>query len=91
MRLQRHIDYWLHLRQLQLQRVANFDGAQLIGTSTFAQCQWDDISFAGGRWNDVGVLNCGGTVVHAQGLQGRSVDFTGSTFEQLEFQGANIN
>ncbi len=25
-----------------------------------------------------------------RGLQGRSVDFTGSTFEQLEFQGANI-
>jgi uncharacterized protein YjbI with pentapeptide repeats len=69
---------------------ANFDGCS-ISTSTFTQCQWDDISFAGGHWNDVGVLNCGGTVVHAQGLQGRSVDFTGSTFEQLEFQNANIN
>ncbi|RTD98771.1 hypothetical protein EJO68_05210 [Variovorax atrisoli] len=69
---------------------ANFDGA-IIASSTFRQCQWDDISFAGGSWSDVGVLDCSGTVVHAQGLQGRSVDFTGSTFEQLEFQGANIN
>ncbi len=69
---------------------ANFDGAS-ISASTFTRCHWDDISFERGQWNDVGVLDCSGTVVHAQGLQGRSVDFTGSRFEQLEFRNANIN
>lgn len=69
---------------------ANFDGGS-ISASTFTQCRWDDISFARGQWNDVGVLKCSGNVVRAQGLQGRSVDFTNSTFEQLEFQGADIN
>ena len=67
-----------------------FDGAS-ISASTFTRCHWDDISFERGQWNDVGVLDCSGTVVHAQGLQGRSVDFTGSRFEQLEFRNANIN
>jgi uncharacterized protein YjbI with pentapeptide repeats len=69
---------------------ANFDGGS-ISASTFTQCRWDHISFARGQWSEVGVLNCSGNVVHAQGLQGRSVDFTNSTFEQLELQGADIN
>lgn len=69
---------------------ANFDGAS-IGATTFTHCRWDDISFERGQWNDVAVLDCSGTVVHAQGLQGRSVDFTGSRFERLEFRNANIN
>lgn len=64
------------------------------GTS---QRRWRDVlhsfghRFDCGTWASVKVQGCTGTTVEAHGLQGLDVEFTGSQFEQLAFDGTSIN
>lgn len=69
---------------------SQFSAAKLSGC-TFNRCTWNNLGFDNGQWTQVDILNCNGTQIHADGLRGEMVDFTGSYFEQLEFRNAQIN
>ena len=72
-----------------------FNQAQLQGTTfsntEFSHCTWNGMNFDQSRWQDLKVLECQGTAVHAKHLRGENVDFTGSHFEQLEFEDTLLN
>lgn len=69
---------------------STFDQSRFSATR-FTQCEWDALTFHGGHWENVQVLDCTGTTIRGDLLTGEHVDFTGSYFEQLEFKNANIN
>lgn len=69
---------------------SQFDTARLSG-STFRQCTWNALNFDNGSWSQVDVLGCNGCKVVASNLRGQKVDFTGSQFEDLQFNNVIIN
>ncbi|TWD84922.1 pentapeptide repeat protein [Variovorax beijingensis] len=72
-----------------------FDQAQFSQSSLrgcrFVQCTWNGMNFDGSDWSHVKVLQCKGTNVNARNLRGEQVDLTDSYFEQVEFEGAQLN
>lgn len=69
---------------------SSFDHTRFVDTR-FTECRWDDLRFNRSHWENVQVLDCTGSRIRGDMVNGERVDFTGSCFEQLELSNARIN